>query len=570
MSLSRKTANRILFSSLFCFLIITADAFGVGNYYILKKGNLARDEGRINDAIFHYSSYIASHPTVLGLNSSQYHANKQYYIRNLLIAYTNLINLYKTQNKSSEIDICISQLKIYNSTDELGAKNKYKLALIFQKNNFIPDATLTFEQIIEEQKNNYLLFNNKVTLRSIAKLLKIYQSQGKNDQVLETVEMIRSDFPIFDFDFKDQYKLASIYINYGFSQSGILLLEKIITEQKGISDLSEINTIIKTYSKLLKLYFNKQDNERLEILYTSVSTAYPPAVLSASNLYQVATAYLNCGKKTQGMVLLDNLRSNYSYSVFGRKALFLLGRLSQSNENWNAAIKYYSEYINKYPDPPFFSLKAYSRLIDSYWSSKTNKDLVQNEIESLAAIVNNMSDFETQLNLARDLKWKGMDELAEATFDIGLFSARTFISNSPEPYRVLRAYWMIEKYAYFMERFFLVEESAATIFELISNINDPQLNEKEKINYIENQTILWLAKMNIDLDRFDKAKSYLKIFLEKYSLHQEADYVRYEYAKILEMQKNTEHALIQYKMIESDMWKKKAEERISGITANEE
>ncbi len=569
MDLSLKIVNKAIFAFLFSFLLFT-DAFGLGNYHLLKKGNLAREEGRINDAVFHYNRYISSHPTVIGINSSEYHNSKQYYIRNLLIAFTNLINLHKKLKDTETIEKCINQLKSYDLADTLGAKNRYALAMIFHKNGFTNDSVPLFEQIVFEQKNNYSPFNNKVALRAVSKLLKSYQAQGKNAQLIEMIGMLRTGYPIFDFDLKDHYRLASIYLDYGFTHYGMLSLEKIIELQKEISDLSEINTIVKTYTTLLKSYAKNQEHERLENLYTLISTKYPPSILSANNQYQIAIAYLNCGKKNTAIELLENISLNFPQAVAGRKSLFLLGRLSLANEDWEASIGYFSEYISRYPDPPFFALKAYSRLIDAYWSSNYHKDLVQNEIQILADIVNNVSDFETQLNLARDLKWKGMDHLAQATFDLGLFSAQAYIADRPNSYDALRAHWIIEKYAYFLERFPLVEQSAAQIFDMIKTFENLSPDEKKKIDYIENQTLLWLAKMNIDLNQFNPAKNYLERFLVKFSNHQEADYVRYEYAKILENNNEIQQALVYYNIIETEMWKKKAEERIARIMAHEE
>ena len=118
------TIRRILlFLLLFCFLF-AGDAFGLGKYYLLKKGNAARDDGKFDEAIHHYQSYIASHPTVLGINSAQYYKAKQYYIRNLLIAYSNLISLYKDNHNTLEIEKCINNLKVIYLTDGLGSKNK--------------------------------------------------------------------------------------------------------------------------------------------------------------------------------------------------------------------------------------------------------------------------------------------------------------------------------------------------------------------------------------------------------------------------------------------------------------
>ncbi|MBW2163341.1 MAG: tetratricopeptide repeat protein, partial [Deltaproteobacteria bacterium] len=336
-------------------------------------------------------------------------------------------------------------------SSSFGSKNMYSLARIYLNNGLSPDAIILFEQIIREQEKNHNPNNNKVMLRAYSKLLKIYESQGKNEKAASLIRSLKSNYPASDFDLKDKYKLAVLYLKYGMETDGEALLREIIDEGDYSGDSSNINVLIKTYSKLLRICHNKEDRNCVEQLAEQISHKFPAPSLSPNNMYTLAIAYLRCGKKEEGSKFLAEITDHYSYATFGRKALFLLGRLSQSNKDWDSAIGYYAEYVKRYPDPPFFALKAYSRLIDSYWSRDANMELVQDETRDLCDIVNGISDFETQLNLARDLRWKGMDEMASATFSLGLSSARTFISENKNTYKALRAYWAIEKYAYAMD-----------------------------------------------------------------------------------------------------------------------
>lgn len=570
MSFDRKTAQHISIFLVTFLVVLTTQAFGLENYYLLKKATHEKDQGNTAEAIIYYNRYIVTHPTVLGERSAKYQSNRQYYIRNLLIAYKHLINLYRAQKNDSEIDTCINQLKSLDWQGEFRPKNKYSLALIFLDNNFVNDAEFILTEIVTDHAVEYFPHNNKAALRSLSKLFQIYQTTGKKSQLFSIRERVKSDFPVFDFDLKDKYKLASIYVKYGFNHDGICLLEEIIENQSINSDLSEISTIINTYTKLLSHYFSQDNNEKLDTLYMRMSAQYPPAILSPVNQYKLAITYLNCGKEGKGIQILESISSNYPCSLSGKKALFLLGRLSEAKEDWRAAIHYFSTYIDRYPESTFFTLKAYSRLIDAYWSSGEYKQLVRGEIERLADIVNNISDFETQLNLARDLKWKGMDELADATFNIGLTAAEKQIQDNRDTYTALQIHWMIEKYAYHMERFNLVEQSADSIFALISRLKNPSPGEKERIKYIENQTLLWMAKVKIDQQDFNKAKTCLETFIQKFSDHEEINYARYELGRIFEKQRDADEALLQYGMIESGIWKQKACQRSAEIKTSDE
>lgn len=548
-------------------LIFSGSARALDKYYLLRKGNIARDEGRIEKAIEYYQEYIESHPTMRNAHSAQYHRRIQYYIRNLLMAYSNLFDLYREDGKREEIDTWIKKLKDAYSGSGFGSKNMYSLALIYLDNNLSEDAIRLFERIIKEQEENYIPHNNKVTLRACSKLLRIYQSKGEYEKLTRLIESLRSGYPIPDFDLKDKYSLATLYLKYGLETAGEELLKQIIDEGGINPDSSDINTLIRAYSRLFDLYHKRKDEASTDALFEQISQRYLVENLSPHNMYKLAVNHLKCGKKEEGSKLLVEIKDQHLDTIFGRKALFLLGRVSQSAKDWDSAIKYYAEYIDRYPDPPFFALKAYSRLIDSYWSRDAELELVQDEIKKLSDIVNGVSDFETQLNLARDLKWKGMDDLSSATFRFGLSSARRFISEHEGTYGALRAYWMIEKYAFALGRFDLVEESGTRILELVGKLKDMPLKQerRERIEYIQSQTYLWLAKFSRNKGDYQEAKRFLKMFIEGYPDHKEIHYARYELGSVYEYENQADKAISMYKTVRDSMWKKKAQERLLRI-----
>ena len=548
-------------------LIFSGSARALDKYYLLQKGNIARDEGRIEKAIGYYQEYIESHPTTRNAHSTQYHRRIQYYIRNLLMAYANLFDLYREDGKREEIDAWINKLRDAYSGSSFGSKNMYRLALIYLDNNLLGDSVGLLERIIKEQEENYIPYNNKVTLRACSKLLRIYQSRGEYEKLTRLMESLHSGYPNPDFDLKDRYRLAALYLKYGQETAGEELLKQIIDEEGLNADTSDINALIRAYSRLLDIYRKRKDEASIDALFERISQRYAVENLSPHNKYRLAASYLKCGKREQGSRLLVEIKDQHPYTIIGRKALFLLGRQSQSDQDWDSAIKYYSEYIDRYPDPPFFSLKAYSRLIDSFWSRDAELELVQDEIRKLSDIVNGISDFETQLNLARDLKWKGMDDLASATFSLGFSSARRFISEHEGTYGALRAYWMIEKYAFALGRFDLVVESAARILELVDKFKDMPLRKgrRERIEYIQSQTYLWLAKFSRTKGDYPEAKRFLTMFIEGYPNHKEIHYARYELGRVYEDENQVDEAILMYRSVQDSMWKKKAQERLLRI-----
>jgi len=561
----KNTINML--SVLVIFLIFAADGCALEKRYLLKKGRIAADKGRTQEAIEYYQEYIESHPVTKGDSSSQYNEKKQYYIKNLLTAYSNVLDIYRQNREIDEIDKWINKLKDIFLTTNFGSKNMYNLAGIYIDNNLSEDATVLFKQIIKEQKKHYEPYNNKVTLRAYSKLLKRYESQGENENVIELIDSLKSSYPVSDFDLKDEYRLAVLYLKYGSETDGEELLKQIIDEIASDYGPSNVNTLVKTYAKLLKIYQKRKDKESIDSLIKQISQKYFIESLSPGNLYKLAITCLKCGKKKQGSTFLEDISNGYSHTTYGRKALFLLGRTSQSREDWDSAIKYFSKYIERYPDPPFFALKAYSRLIDSYWSRDANLELAQEETRKLADIANDISDFETQLNLARDLKFKGMNELASATFNLGLSSAENFISENQDTYQALRARWVIEKYAYALEKFDWVEESANSILEVVDQLKKTpsEFKNLEKIEYIRSQTYLWLAKVCRKKKNYLESEKFLKKFIKNYPNDKEINYVMYELGRVYEDAMQEEKAIEAHRKVGNGMWKKKAEKRLSEL-----
>ena len=59
-------------------LIFDSNCCALERYYLLKEGNIARNEGKIKEAIKYYQEYIESHPTTRNINSNRYNKRRQY------------------------------------------------------------------------------------------------------------------------------------------------------------------------------------------------------------------------------------------------------------------------------------------------------------------------------------------------------------------------------------------------------------------------------------------------------------------------------------------------------------
>lgn len=557
-----------------CIILMFSQGFAAENYYLLKKGASAWDAGKLSEAIGFYHQYIDNHPATNDVSSDTYRQRKQYYIRNLLIAYKNLLEIYNQMGDHAAKSMWLDLLQALQAEAGLGAKNLYQAGWILLKNERENAATSIFERIVAEQSEAYNPFHNKVLLRSCRKLFDIYRQNGNTIKQTNLLETLQRKFPTKDFDPRDMYRLAILYLDFGLHQKGKRLLNQIATEDDFNTSSPYLYARIDAYARLLEMAYEEdkggfqsdKSGKILEKWVVHLSQHYPHESLPPTVSYKLAVKYLKCDRLEEGVQLLEYITKAHSKGATGRKALFLLGRVAQSRENWDEAISYFESYIQRYPDPLFFALKAYSRMIDAYWSKDVDINLAEKDASLLADIVNQLADYETQLNLARDLKWMGMDELASATFNLGANAAEKDARKHAGTYKALRIHWLLTKYAQAIERFDLAEKNGKMALILARQLNPKNSNKfydkPEKTEYIESQIYLWLAKIYETQERYSEAEPLLRLFMKKYPDDREINYAGYALGQVLEKLGRVQDATETYSGISHGMWKQKADKRV--------
>jgi outer membrane protein assembly factor BamD (BamD/ComL family) len=560
--------------------LIISPTFAADNYYLLKKGASAWDAGQLSEAIGFYQEYIDHHPATTHIFSDTYQQRKQYHLRNLLIAYKNLLEIYDQIRDHTSKSLWLDHLESLGSEGSLGAKNLYQAGWILLKHQRENAAASIFESIVAEQCEAYNPNHNKVLLRSCVKLIEIYQQKGEVLKQADLLKRIQHKFPTKDFDPRDLYRLANFYQNCGMEIESKKLLHRIADEDDFNLSSPYLHARMDAYARLLEIAYhedkaawsaNKSDNA-LRKWIAHLSQKYPPESLPAAISYKLAVKYLQYDRTDEGIRLLEYISKEHSKGTTGRKALFLLGRVAQSQENWDKAIAYFESYIHQYPDPLFFALKAYSRMIDAYWSKDADIKLAQKDAGLLADIVNQVADYETQLNLSRDLKWMGMDQLAEATFNLGANAAEKEAQKHTGTYKALRIRWLITKYAQAIERYDLAEKNGKMALTLARQLNhqnrEKSSNKPEKTEYIESQIYLWLAKIYETQERYDEAEPLLRLFMNKYPDDKENAYAGYALGQVLEKLGRVQDAADTYSTVSQGMWKEKAHKRVVELSSD--
>ncbi len=559
--------KRILLVTLFTLSCLISngsrDLPAADNFYLLKKADEERALGNPATALSYYQDYIRTHPLTKDTGRSMRSSvqNRQFHLRNLLTAYNNLFDIMRKDNQLEELNIWLEKLAATYQPDTFRSKNRYTLAQVLYENNRPGQSIVLYEKIIDDHINDYWAGNNKVFLRAASKLFEIYTDKGNTAQ-LERLYQSLSQCPLTDFDAKDKRKLASLFLkNDATRTKGEAFLADLLTQTPDAT--SGKSAFLKASIQMMEVQHQKKDTRGLKntIRKTKqlISKQTSPGVL-----YQLAIAYFKIGEKREGGKILEEISTRHPDTIWARKALFLLGRKALSEENWDEAIHHYATYIERYPQQTFFCLKAYSNLLDAHWSRDGNLEKQQVEISRFADILNETSDYETQLNMARELQHKGFDTLAEATFTMGYTYAQEEIIANSHSLQAMRIYWQLCKYAYEIGRIDTARESGESVVNLYSSLIEylPDAKSKKRADHYLSRTYLWLAKIYAAEGKTNSAKDVLHNFVDEYPGDSDTDYAAFQLAKLYEDDLEIDNAATQYKKVKKGQWREKAEKAL--------
>lgn len=569
--LEKRVKSSFTIITIFFLLLFPNITVAYDNYYLFEQGFRAKRLGNYEQAIASYENYIDGNPYKGDYNfSSPDIGNRQFYLRNLIIAYGNLLKIYTGDEKNEEeVNERLKELKDLYLFARLGSKNAYKLALIMRDNNKQSFSADIYEKIISDQEEEPRDGNDKVVLKSYKKLLNYWQSIGEKDKVKALLSRMTLNYPSKNSDSKDKYKLGYILLKYNDRQKGaISLFEGIIQEYINSNFSTDPDPAIKSIQKLIRLYAKADEQGSLALLEEKIGKMLNVENLSTGKQYKIASTLVNYSNSSVGKNLLKNIVSNSPEAEEAKKSLFILGRNALASKEWNNAIDYYSTYVERYPENTFFTLKAYSKLLDAHFSKGGSSDFLQSETQALSEVVNGVSNYETVLNLSRDIHRKGWDKLSNSTFKIGMEKAQKYLVKEEGTMKELRARWIIEKYAYGLDKLDIVEENARRIFELtkILSSSNMKLAEKDKMQFIKADTHLWMAKVAKDKGNMSESEIQLKIFIEENPMSDDISYAWYQLGEIYQETGLMAKAEKSFAQVTKGIWKEKRNKKLIGIT----
>lgn len=441
-----------------------------------------------------------------------------------------------------------------SATDSHGLQIYFWIAQQAEKEGNYDKALSLYNKVLEKYPNE-----TQHVLKAYDKMLKIYKDKNESQKIQELLSTLKANYPNESFNPKNLEKLSLIYLKYGETDEA-LKNQWMLLDKPYLSIYKE--AVLRTYSSLLKYYSAKNDTAHLTELLSRVSTL-PLNDFDDGDLYKIAMLYLKYGNKQESIKIMQKIVQDHPHTTSARKSLFVLAEQAQKEKDCEKAMGYYSTYIERYPENTFYVQKAYQRIVDCY-IVMGNKGLSEETMKQVADWVNGISEYRSQLNFAIDLKSKNMDTLAEATFNTGYHEAKKVITENPGTYEALKAYLEIQRSAYAMVRFDIVEKAAlATLKDFDALKGNAELNKNT--SFIKSQAYLHLAKIYSDSHRHDDTIKTLEDFLKKYPDHKDTEYAAYELGKAYEGKGEKEKAKRYYEKITQEPLKGRAKARLDEL-----
>ncbi|MBI4653723.1 MAG: tetratricopeptide repeat protein [Nitrospirae bacterium] len=440
------------------------------------------------------------------------------------------------------------------STDAFALLHYFKNAKKAEESGNFEKALSLYNKVLERYP-----YETKSKLRAYDHILNIYKTRKESQNIKELLTFLKNNYPDKSFDLRDIEKLSQIYSKYGENEEALKLQWRIIDEPYS---LVYADTMLRTYSRLLKYYKEKKDENQIKGLLNKLNSL-SAKVFDDEDIYKYAMLFFKYGDRGEAIKIMEDIVQRYPDTTSSRKSLFILAEEAQKAKDYEDAIEYYSIYIERYPENTFYVQKAYQRLVDCYLAmgdSRVSEDIMK----QVADWLNGVTDYRSQLNLAIDLKSKNMDKLAEVTFNTGYTQAKKVIEDNPETYDALKAYLEIMRTAHPLGRYDIAEQVAIEALKDFNNLQgDTELNKN--VNFIKSQAYLWLSKIYKEHERYDETIKMLENFLKLYPEHKDKDYALYELGRAYEKKGDIGQAKDIYEAVSSEPLKSMAKERLATL-----
>ncbi|NIQ97094.1 MAG: hypothetical protein GWO11_03330 [Desulfuromonadales bacterium] len=274
----------------------------------LAAARLAAEQGHGGEASSLYEEYIGAHPMMQSVFVSKDERLPPSQVHNLLLAFAELTELYRLSGDEQARSRYLDRLDWLKRNRTIGAINLYHLGRVYMDNGRVDQGLDVLAKITGDQERFPREEHNKVYLRACAKLLKTQSQQGRPDEVEKVLARMRRSLGLFNYDLRDRYKVARLFLEHGSPKNAEPILADIAAESDPAVLRVDEFTIVQASIKLLGLYAGRNDSRAIDRLLEKLLDKYADRPMTSRNRYLLALAMDRVGRAAAAKNLLRESR----------------------------------------------------------------------------------------------------------------------------------------------------------------------------------------------------------------------------------------------------------------------
>ncbi len=299
------------------FIISSVNVYALQHYF--KNAKKAEESGNPEKALSLYNKVLERYP---------------YKTKSLLRAYDHILNIYKNRKDGHNKKKLLTDLKSNYPNSSFDLRDVEKLSLIYLKYGEADEALRLQWKIINEP---YSPAYRSTILRTYSRLLKHY---GDKREIQMYDLLSRLNFlPTDEFDDRDIYKYAMLYLKYGDKAEAIKIMRKIVqTHPDTVASRKTLFVLAEEAQKT-------RDYETAIDYYSIYIERYPEKTFYVQKAYQrIVDCYLTKGDKRFSEELMKQVADWVNGVSDYRSQLNLAADLKSKNLDKLAEVTFYTGY----------------------------------------------------------------------------------------------------------------------------------------------------------------------------------------------------------------------------------
>ena len=303
------------------------------------------------------------------------------------------------------------------------------------------DALEHYQELLQQQKTpeeailfpigqTYLALGQpEAAVNAFQKLLRFYPAHTDAKAARKMLQSILASRPELQpsWDEKSLFVYAEKLLEAGLYSSAITQYKKFQTSYPdslkfGESELSLAEAYLRSRKQ-------KESRNLLEQIVERYKDSRPD--IAAEALYTLGKRSWNADRNLEAKTLMQRILTEFRTSSWGDDAYYVLGRIYQSKQSYQAAAQCYRSLVNQYPDSPF----AEEALFRAGWSLY----LARNYSKASRFFLYAITTFPSGDYVANGNFWLGKSFEAAGDLDSALEAYRAVVTSAPGTYYAVLA-----------------------------------------------------------------------------------------------------------------------------------